>query len=183
MFCAVFFSPRFLLFFFRVFSTVIRKTISYSFFFYRGTRRMMKTTPRTTTKGCGSPVLTGGRRMVSYDGRMLTWLQVYGTTLVSTLMERSMDITSCMILLVMCCGNRTGYWVRSSRVPPTPHPPDSAGVGRQGGLHGTQWHVCSMRRVAQSYLVFDATRSCGFFRCAICAPCLFHFISKYVNKF
>ena len=58
----------------------------------------------TTTKGCGSPVLTGGRRMVSYDG---SGTGMHGTSLKSTLMESGMDIASGMIVLVMCWGNAT----------------------------------------------------------------------------
>ena len=58
-----------------------------------------------TYKGCGSPVLTGGRRMVSYDGSRTVG---QGTSLKSTLMESGMDMSSGMVLLVMCGWKRTG---------------------------------------------------------------------------
>ena len=37
-----------------------------------------------------------------------------GTGLLSTLMESGMDMRSCMVVLVMCVGKRTGYGMNCS---------------------------------------------------------------------
>ena len=84
--------------------------------------------------------------MVSYDG---SGTGMHGTTLQSTLMESCMDITSGMIVMVMCSGKGTSYYLTiRSRVPPLPPPPGSVGYFRPAGLLAwplrlhARWHVC-----------------------------------------
>ena len=71
---------------------------SLDFFFYRGSSGGV-----ATTRGNNSHGLTGHLRVsCEWSG---TGMQ--GTAFLSTLMESGMVITSCMIVLVMCCGKGT----------------------------------------------------------------------------
>ena len=60
-----------------------------------------------TSKGYGSPVVRENRR-VSCDRSMA---RMQGTGLLSTMMHSGMDMSSAMVVLVICGGNTTSYGV------------------------------------------------------------------------